>query len=81
VSSRSAHQHEADACADLVARVTSEKHVFFDLVTGPAPAAIADEAFYAWLNSRSVTREDFDPADWKFNDIPWVLVGTGGAIS
>jgi hypothetical protein len=30
------HEHEADACADLLARVTSEEHVFFDLVAGRA---------------------------------------------
>lgn len=69
--SLSVHEHEADACADLLARVTSEEHVFFDLVAGPAPAAIADEAFDAWLNSRGVTREGLDPTDWKFDDVPW----------
>jgi hypothetical protein len=63
---------EADACADLLARVTAEEHVFFDLIAGPAPAAIADEAFDAWLDSRGVTREDLDPIDWKFDDVPWV---------
>jgi hypothetical protein len=68
----SVHEHEADGCADLLARVTSDEHVFFDLVAGPAPAAVADEAFDAWLNSRGVTREDLDPIDWKFDDVPWV---------
>jgi hypothetical protein len=45
---------------------------FFDLVAGPAPAARAHAAFDAWLNSRRVAREDLDPADWKFDDVPWV---------
>ncbi|MEV4534524.1 hypothetical protein AB0J82_11910 [Asanoa sp. NPDC049518] len=66
------HEHEADACADLLARVTSEDHVFFDLVAGPAPVADSDQAFDAWLHGYGVTREDLDPVDWKFDDVPWI---------
>ena len=66
------HDHEADACADLLARLTSDDHVFFELVCGPAPSADADEAFGSWLDRRGLTRGDLDPTDWKYDDVPWI---------
>lgn len=39
------HDREADACADLLKRLTADNHVFFDLVAGPAPEEQADESF------------------------------------
>ena len=66
------HPDEARACADLLARVIDEEHVFFDLVAGPAPVDEADEAFEAWLEHRGTTRENLAPTDWKYDDVPWV---------
>ena len=66
------HDHEADACADLLARLTSDEHVFFELVSGAAPAAVADEAFDNWPGLRRLSRTDLDPTDWKYDDVPWV---------
>jgi hypothetical protein len=66
------HAVEARACADLLARVTAEEHVFFERVAGPAPADEADEAFGDWLNERGVTAAELSPSDWKSDDVPWV---------
>ena len=71
-SSLTVHHDEASACRALLGRLTSEDHVFFGLVAGPAPAADADEAFDAWLHRRGIHREDFAPTDWKSDDVPWV---------
>ena len=71
-SSLRVHDDEASACADLLARVTGEEHVFFELVAGPAPADEADEAFGAWLRERGTSRESLAPTDWKCDDVPWV---------
>jgi hypothetical protein len=65
------HDEEAGACADLLARVTREEHVFFDLVAGPAPTDEADKSFDAWLEQRGIARENLDPTDWKYDDVPW----------
>ncbi|NDL56224.1 hypothetical protein [Phytoactinopolyspora mesophila] len=66
------YDNEADACADLLTRVTGEEHVFFELVAGPAPEAEADAAFDAWLGRRGIYRRDLGPGEWKFDDVPWV---------
>lgn len=71
-SSVAVHRDEADACADLLARVTSDDQAFFQLVAGPAPAAEADEAFETWLDDRGITSDDLNPTDWRTDDIPWV---------
>lgn len=71
-SSLAVHDEEASACTDLLARVIREEHVFFELVAGPAPTGEADEAFDAWLERRGITRDDLAPADWKYDDVPWV---------
>jgi hypothetical protein len=71
-SSLQSHRSEADACADLLARVTAEGHVFFELVAGPAPKDEADKAFDEWLKQRSLTRADIPSTDWKYDDVPWV---------
>ncbi len=70
-NSLTVHGDEASACADMLARLGSETHVFFDLIAGPAPAAEADAAFDAWLALRGVTRDDLAVADWKYDDVPW----------
>lgn len=66
------HGDEASACGDLLARVCSEDHVFFDLVAGPAPAAEAEAAFDGWLKQRGVTRASLAATDCKSDDVPWV---------
>lgn len=66
------HSKEADACADLHARVTREPHVYFELVAGPAPREEADAAFDAWLLERGVSEVDLRDDDLKFDDVPWV---------
>ena len=66
------HDDEASACSDLLTRVTSDEHVFFDLVAGPAPTDEADQAFDTWLEQRGITREDLASTDWKYDDVPWV---------
>ena len=71
-SSLKAHDNEASACADLLARLTEDEHASFDLVAGPAPADEADEAFGVWLGQRGIARENLAPTDWKFDDVPWV---------
>jgi len=70
-SSLIVHGDEASACADLLGRLVRED-VFFDLVAGPAPADVADEAFDAWLRERGIRREDLAASDWKRDDVPWV---------
>lgn len=70
--SLSYHPDEASACADLLARVTDEPQVFFDLVAGPAPALEADSLFDEWLAERGGARGDLRPADWMSDDVPWV---------
>ncbi len=65
------HDDEASACADLLARLIREEHVFFALVAGPAPADDADEAFDAWLRERGIDREDLAPTEWNCDDVPW----------
>ena len=67
------HQFEADACADLYARVTRDDSVFFDLVAGPAPIGDADATFDGWLSVRGLTRVDLPHDAWKFHDISWDL--------
>lgn len=67
----SVHRDEADACRDLLARLTKNEHVFFELVAGPAPAAVADGAFDKWLRQRGTGRSDLDPTEWKSDQIPW----------
>lgn len=71
-SSLRSHRSEADACADLLARVTAEGPVFFELVAGPAPKHEADAAFDEWLRQRRLTRGDLSPTDWKYDDVPWI---------
>ena len=66
------HRDEAGACGDLLTRVRSEPHVFFDLVAGPAPAVEADAAFDGWLTQRGVTHASLAATDWKYDDVPWV---------
>jgi len=63
---------EADACAELLARVISDEHAFFDLVAGPAPKAHADAAFDTWLAKRGTSRSDIAPTDWKCDHVDWV---------
>ena len=75
------HDSEANACSDLLVRVTREDHVFFELVAGPAPAATADEEFDDWLRRRGVTRSDLNPADWKSTTFRGSPATTGGATS
>jgi hypothetical protein len=74
-SSPAVHDDEANACADLLARLVREEHVFFDLVAGPAPADDADEAFAAWLRERGSDREGLAPTDWMCDDVPWTEDG------
>lgn len=71
-SSLELHSTEADACADLLDRVTRDDHVFFKLVAGPAPASDADAAFESWLMERGANRASLLTDDWKFDDVPWV---------
>lgn len=66
------HRSEAEACSDLLARVTKDEHAFFQLVAGPSPAETADKAFADWVSDRGITRDDLDPDDWKSDDVPWV---------
>ena len=66
------HRQEADACADLLAKVTANEHVFFQLVAGPAPVDEADKAFESWLSLRGMKCEDLSGTDWKYDDVPWV---------
>jgi hypothetical protein len=66
------HTTEADACADLLDRVTQYDHVFFTLVAGPSPAGEADAAFDSWLAGRGASRSSLFAEDWKFDDVPWV---------
>ncbi len=66
------HPVEADACLDLLGRVTSEDHNFFEMVAGPALPEIADAAFDEWLSQRSLTRHDLDLQEWKSQDSAWV---------
>jgi hypothetical protein len=66
------HRDEADACADLLVRVTADEHVFFELVAGPAPLDEADKAFEKWLSRQGVTRGDLSATDWKYEDVPSV---------
>jgi hypothetical protein len=66
------HSDEASACADLLARLIRDEHVFFDRVAGPAPADDADAAFDVWLRERGMDREDLAPTDWKRDDVPWI---------
>jgi len=66
------HSDEASACADMLSRLGSEAHLFFDLIAGPAPAAEADAAFDDWLKQRGITRGDLAVTDWKFDDVPWI---------
>jgi len=63
---------EAEACAELLARVVSDEHTFFDLVAGPAPKVYADRAFDTWLATRGTSRSQIAPTDWKCNEVPWV---------
>ncbi len=71
-SSLRLHSTEADACADLLDRVTRDDHVFFTLVAGPAPVSEADAAFESWLTERRATRASLLAEDWKFDDAQWV---------
>lgn len=71
-SSLRTYQTEAEACADLLARVTVEGDAFFELVAGPAPKDEADHAFDEWLKQRRLTRADVAATDWKYDDVPWV---------
>lgn len=66
------HSDEASACVDMLSRLISDAHVFFDLVAGPAPAPEADAAFDDWLRQRRTTRDELALTDWKFDDVPWV---------
>ncbi|KRF24802.1 hypothetical protein [Phycicoccus sp. Soil803] len=70
-ASLTTHSDEASACAELLARVTSAEHAFFEMVAGPAPAAEADAAFDAWLEHRGAVRATLQSAEWKFDDVPW----------
>ena len=63
---------EADACADLLDRLIRDEHVFFALVSGPAPVSEADAAFDSWLSARAANRATLVASDWKFDDVPWV---------
>lgn len=67
----STHPDEAAACADLLAHLVANDHVFFTLVAGPAPASQADAEFAQWLHQRGATSDDLDPSDWKTDDVPW----------
>ena len=69
--SLAAYESEADACAEILDRVTRDERVVFELVAGPAPAAEADEAFGAWLNRHGTTLRDIDASDWKTDEVPW----------
>jgi hypothetical protein len=63
---------EAEACLELLDRVTSEDHNFFELVAGPAPPDVADTQFQSWLKDRSLSPDRLSPGDWKTQDSPWV---------
>ena len=63
---------EAEACLELLDRVTSEDHNFFELVAGPALPDVADNQFAAWLEDHSLSRDRLTPDDWKAQDSPWV---------
>jgi len=71
-SSTKVFDSEPAACRELLARVTEEDHAFFQLVAGPAPAAEADEAWAAWLNTRKISVDQLEQRDWKTDDVPWV---------
>lgn len=71
-ASLTTHAEEASACVDVLERLSGDEQVFFDLVVGPSPAAEADAAFDAWLDRRGASRSTLAPADWKFDDVPWV---------
>jgi hypothetical protein len=66
------HTAESAACLDLLERVTSWDHNFFEMVAGPALPEAADAEFDAWLAERSLTREDLGPDEWKSQDSAWV---------
>ena len=61
---------EADACLALLNRVTSEDHNFFELVAGPAIPDVADSQFQAWLDDRSLSRDQLTRDDRKTQDSP-----------
>jgi hypothetical protein len=61
---------EADACSALLNRVTSEDHNFFELVAGPAIPDVADSQFQAWLDDRSLSRDQLTRDDRKTQDSP-----------
>lgn len=61
---------EADACLALLNRVTSEDHNFFELVAGPAIPDVADSQFQAWLDDRSLSRDQLTHDDRKTQDSP-----------
>jgi hypothetical protein len=62
---------EAEACLELLDRVTSEDHNFFELVAGPALPDVADNQFQVWLEEHSLSRDRLTPDDWKAQDSPW----------
>lgn len=64
-------ESEAEACADLLAKLIQEEHNFFQLVVGPLPAAEADAAWAAWLEANLTSAEMLDGNDWKKDDVPW----------
>jgi hypothetical protein len=71
-SSKRVWATEAEACQDLMDRVTAEEHNYFDLVAGPARTAEAEAQFAAWLKGHGVELADLAEAEWKADDVPWV---------
>lgn len=66
------YENEADACADMLSRVSNDLYSLCHLIAGPAPKSEADEAFDDWLRGFGVTRDDLRPEDWLYDDVPWV---------
>ncbi len=66
------YENEADACVDLLSRVSYDRYSLCRLIAGPAPKSEADEAFDDWLRDFGVTRDDLPLDDWMYDDVPWV---------
>lgn len=70
-SSRRVWATEAEACHDLLDRVTTWENNFFACVVPPALQDVADAAWSGWLAARGATEGDLAPEEWRISDIPW----------
>ncbi len=63
------YENEADACADMLSRVSKDLYGLCHRIAGPAPKSEADEAFDDWLRDFGVTRDDLRPEEWFYDDV------------